>query len=67
LTGSAKLVWNVDMNLVKSAIAGKNKADFSLLLKPFTGIQTSRAEVSPPWRKVFPEDVGKISIEVIEK
>jgi hypothetical protein len=66
LTGSAKAVWGVDINLVKTTLAGKNKTDFSLLLKPFTGLESSRADVTPFWRKVFPKDTNKIYVNIIE-
>lgn len=66
LTGSAKAVWGVDTDLIKTTLAGKKKADLSLLLKSFTGLRTSRAEITPPWRKVFPEDPEKIYVVITE-
>lgn len=61
LNGSALVVWDVDADAVKQALAGKEQSAFKPIIANFLGIKD--AEARPPfWTSTFP---SADSIEVI--
>ena len=66
LSGSANAVWEVDVNAFKSKLAGKDHAQYGSISVQFPGIEkTSKKEINPPWRKVFPSDPENIHVEIV--
>lgn len=66
LTGSAQLVWKVDTEALRQALAGREESAFQSIIQGFSSIDEARARITPFWQKSFPSDPVKIEIEVKE-
>ncbi len=63
--GTAKIIWDIDEDIIKSAISGLNKKDILAVIKnTFTDtISNVTFVIRPQWNSTFPKDVNKIKVE----
>ncbi len=64
LTGSALVVWDVDMDAVKMSLAGKEQSAFKPIIANFLGIKDAQAR-PPFWTSTFPS-VDKIEVMIVD-
>ncbi|HEY4522099.1 MAG TPA: hypothetical protein VJH91_00470 [Candidatus Paceibacterota bacterium] len=64
LAGSALLVWIVDEEALRQALAGKEKAAFQSIATAFPGIEAARARIEPFWSGSFPKEPADIRIRI---
>lgn len=62
ISGGIEFLWKNDHESLKETLAGTNKNDINKTIEMFPGIEKVSAEISPFWKKVFPEDASKIKI-----
>jgi hypothetical protein len=65
LTGKATLVWNIDTEALKNALANRHESAFQTIISGFPGIQGAHARIQPFWKSSFP-DTSKIIINIVE-
>lgn len=65
-TGDATIVWIVDTNALKTALAGRDQDAFQGIVNQFPGVQEARARIEPFWKHTFPTDPSSIEITVDE-
>jgi len=66
LAGQGLLVWNVDATSLAESLAGRDESAFETVIQGFPSVETAEARITPLWRKSFPADPTKISIDVEE-
>jgi hypothetical protein len=64
MSGSARIVWDVDTNALSEALAGKDQEAFQSIVNAFPGIQTARARIQPFWSSTFPTEPSAITVTV---
>jgi hypothetical protein len=64
LSGSAKIIWNVDTAGLATALAGKNQNAFQAIVTQFPGVQEAHARIEPFWKNTFPTNPTAIKIDV---
>lgn len=64
LSGSARLIWNVDTMALAQALAGRDQAAFQTIVSTVPSIQEAHARIEPFWNKTFPKDPKAIKITV---
>lgn len=65
ISGTAQIVWNVDIAALSSALAGLDNSAFQGIINGFPGIQEARARIEPFWKRAFPSDAADIRIELL--
>ncbi|MDQ5957685.1 MAG: hypothetical protein QG665_9 [Patescibacteria group bacterium] len=64
-SGTAHLVWKVEIDEFKKAISGYNKGNFEMVLADFPAVESAKLKLSPPWTSSIPNNSDKIVIEEI--
>jgi hypothetical protein len=64
LTGSAQIVWKIDQEALKQALAGKEQSAFQAIVTQFPGVSDARARIEPFWKGSFPTDPSAIQVVV---
>lgn len=64
LDGSASLVWEVSIDELAKALAGREQGAFEAIVASFPSIDKAEAKIAPFWSSVFPADPADIEIEV---
>ncbi len=65
LSGSGIFEWIYDEVALKTALAGKTKADVASVISEFPMIEKADISISPAWRRVFPAEIADISVEKV--
>ncbi|MEX2014284.1 MAG: hypothetical protein WD896_02930 [Parcubacteria group bacterium] len=65
VTGNAMVVWQTDEVALKADLLGKEKAAVPSILNNYPTVVSVTASVRPFWKKTFPSDGSRISIEKI--
>lgn len=67
LTGKPRLIWEYDAEKLKADLAGLPKTAIANAITAYPGIDRARVQVTPFWKRTFPESVEEIQIiEVID-
>lgn len=66
LSGTAQLVWRVDQQQLRDALAGRDESAFQTIVQGFTGIEEAHARIEPFWSSSFPEDADDIKVKIKE-
>ena len=67
LTGKPRLIWEYDADKLAKDLAGLPKTAISNAITAYPGINRARVEITPFWKRTFPENPEDIEIiEVIE-
>lgn len=64
LSGTGQLVWNVDADALKEALAGREEAAFQTIVQGFPAVEEAKARITPFWKHTFPTDPAGIAITV---
>lgn len=67
LVGPVTVVWDVDIEALKTQFAGKKKADFVAMIAEHKNIAKAEASVRPIWKTSFPKELSKIIIKNSEQ
>ncbi len=62
LAGSVEFVWKNNPTELAEILSGTDKTKINEKMEMFPGIEKISAEVSPFWKKTFPEDPSRIKI-----
>ncbi len=65
LSGNPRLVWAIDTGKLARDLAGKDKAAIDTVLSGYPSVDSAEVVMRPFWRRSFPEDPEKISIEKV--
>ena len=63
--GSAKILWNVNIDDVKNQLVGVEKSAFEGILAGIPGVENADVVIKPFWKQAFPTDPKKINVDVI--
>ncbi len=63
LNGEGDMVWNPDLEKLKTTITGMPVADLDQIFKSDPGIENARVILRPPWQKKLPKKINYITIE----
>lgn len=66
ILGSATLVWGVNVEELRQALAGKDQGAFEAIVGGFSSVQEANARIEPFWKKTFPTDPSKIKVVIRE-
>lgn len=64
ITGDATVVWNIDQDAIKHALAGVSRRDFAQKMQPFISIKEAALTLTPFWVSKLPTDLHKITIKI---
>ncbi|MFT5832225.1 MAG: hypothetical protein ACI9SY_000608 [Candidatus Paceibacteria bacterium] len=68
LTGKPRLIWEYDADKLTTDLAGLPKTAISNAISAYPGIERARVQVTPFWKRTFPENAEEIEvIEIIEE
>lgn len=62
LTGKPLLIWEYDSERLKKDLAGLPKTALSNAIPAYPGIDEARVQITPFWKRTFPEDPNEIII-----
>ena len=65
ITGTAKVLADVDTLVISERLAGKSRKDTPKLIDEFAGISSITATIRPMWKRSFPENPSKIHVETV--
>jgi len=62
LSGDINVIWNPDLEMLKTKLIGIHKNDIVSVFKKDPGIESGLVKIFPPWYKYIPNDLSKIQI-----
>jgi len=65
LSGTAKLVWQFDEEMLKKDIAGLAKSALPTVLSGYTAVEKAEATIRPFWKQSFPDDPEDIGLNIV--
>ena len=65
ITGTAKVLADIDTLVISERLAGKSRKDTPKLIDEFAGISSITATIRPMWKRSFPENPSKIHVETV--
>src|SRR3989344_3388861 len=65
VTGTAKFVWRIDEQDLKSSLASVAKNKYSEIFLNYSSIDRAEVKIHPFWRKTFPDEIERISVRVV--
>lgn len=67
IVGNPKIIWTYDADDIRENLAGKERTAHTLVLGKYPGIERSTIDIKPFWKRSFPDDVNKITLnEIVE-
>ncbi|HRY62211.1 MAG TPA: hypothetical protein P5056_00305 [Candidatus Paceibacterota bacterium] len=66
LNGDAKVTWNLDVDNFKKDLLGIKKENYQDIFKKYPTIEKAETIFNPSWSGSFPDEVGRITVELIE-
>lgn len=67
LSGTAQIVWRVNEQPLRDALAGHDESAFQTIIKGFAGVEEAHARIEPFWSSSFPEDADGIKVKIKER
>ena len=68
LTGKPRLIWEYNVEKLKTDLAGLPKTAISNAITAYPGIERARVQVTPFWKRTFPEKAEDIQvIEIVDE
>lgn len=64
LSGSAKIVFKLDVNKFTAELLNKPKNDFNQILSQYPNINSALVKLSPPWVQSLPGKIKNIKVDV---
>jgi hypothetical protein len=65
LRGEGKFVWLFDEVRLKEDLAGSSKRNIDSVMANYPSVQQAEANLNPFWKRSFPKNPNKISVEVV--
>lgn len=65
IQGQTTIVWQYSQANLGAALAGLSKRNYQDVFRDFPTIERAETTFSPKWRRSFPKDVEKITIETV--
>jgi len=65
LSGSPRIVWEVDQVAFKKSLAGLSKSSISTLILNYPSVRKMEADIKPFWKGSFPDNPDSIIIEEV--
>lgn len=62
LTGKPRLIWEYDSEKLTSDLAGLPRTAVKNAISAYPGITGAKAEITPFWKRTFPEDAADITV-----
>jgi len=67
IVGNPQIVWTFDADDIRNSLAGKERTAHTLVLGKYPGIERSTIDIRPFWKRSFPDNAQKITLnEIIE-
>lgn len=66
LSGTATILWQIDLAKIAGAVAGKTRGEAEIALKSFPEVDRATLVLRPFWSSHFPADPAKIKVSVDE-
>jgi len=66
LNGNAKIVWQNDVEKIKSDLASKNKKELPEIMSNYPGVVTAEVVITPFWESSLPKNTDKIEVKISE-
>lgn len=63
LEGKPVILWTFDETALKEDLSGAAKTALNAVLSAYPAIERAEATIRPFWKRAFPEEAGKISVE----
>lgn len=63
INGDINLIWNPNIEILKSKLLGIHENEVLDILRQDKGIASASVKIFPPWRKYLPNDLSKINIK----
>ncbi len=67
LKGDTEFSWVVNEDKIKKDILGTPKTSFNTLMTQYPTVEKAKATLRPIWGQVFPNDVNKIKVEIVDQ
>jgi len=64
LSGTSKIIWNFDKDLLIADLLGKKKKDFNKILTQYPNVISADFDIDPAWKNSFPDKSKDIEIIV---
>ncbi|PCI30469.1 hypothetical protein COB52_01600 [Candidatus Kaiserbacteria bacterium] len=64
LEGKTTLTWQIDTETLKQDLVGRRSEALNTIMSGYPGIKSAQATIRPFWKKVFPSEVGNISVQI---
>jgi hypothetical protein len=64
LSGSAKIVWNLDVNKFTNDLLGKSRKEFDQILSQYPDVDSAVLTISPPWKMSIPDKAKDVKVIV---
>ncbi len=64
VAGTAKLLWTIPVETIKSELVGKDKEALETVMKGFPAVDQAEVVMTPAWGGSFPKDPTKIVVEI---
>ena len=64
LSGSAKIVWRLDVNKFIADLLGRSKKDFNQMLSQYPNISSANLTLTPMWKMSIPDKIKNINVIV---
>ena len=66
LSGTAKLIWQIDASKIAGAVAGKTRDSAQSILAGFPEVENATLILRPFWSSTFPQDPSHIHVTVMQ-
>ena len=68
ITGSPRLVWQIDQDAIKKALTGQAKSSFEETIKKYQpSVAKAQATIRPFWKTTFPSNPDKLVISIEQR
>ena len=64
LSGSAKIIWKLDVNKFTNDLLGKSKTDFNQVLSQYANIESASLTLNLPWKASIPSQNKDVKVIV---
>ena len=65
ISGKVVMVADLDVDAMKNKVLGIEKKDVQSVVNGLNGVVSVKATVKPMWKRSFPDDFGKININIL--
>ncbi|HSE34666.1 MAG TPA: hypothetical protein VLB83_00955 [Candidatus Paceibacterota bacterium] len=66
LNGPVRFSWTIDEAKLTTELAGAPRSAFNAMMEAYPNVDQAEAVIKPKWKRSFPDDAEKITIELLE-